>query len=86
MISDRYTAFNDIKYININKWSVKCSLISVIVSILLYIFPYMMYKMNIINDGTLILFILVIVVFSCLGIIMYCNFQNGLFITNNAII
>lgn len=84
-MSKRYLAFNDIKVVNINKWSIKCSLISIIVSVLLYIIPYLMYKMGIINDGTFCLFILVIVVFSCVGIIMYCNFQNGLFITNNAI-
>ena len=85
MISKRYLAFNDIKVVNINKWSVECSLIGIMVSVLLYIFPYFMYKMGIISDKTLILFILVIVVFSCLGVIVYCNFQNGLFITNNEI-
>lgn len=86
MLQKRYTAFNDIKYININKWSVKCSLISIILSVLFYIFPYLMYKMRLISDTTLMLFVFVIVVFSCLGIIVFCNFQNGLFITNNKII
>lgn len=85
MMSKRYLAFNDIKVVNINKWSIKCSLISIIVSVVLYIIPYLMYKMGIISDGTFTLFILVIVVFSCLGIIVFCNFQNGLFITNNVI-
>lgn len=85
MISKRYSEFSDIKVVNINKWSIKCSLISIIVSVLLYIIPYLMYKMLIISDVTFYLFILVIVVFSCLGIIIYCNFQNGLFITNNVI-
>ena len=85
MISKRYSEFNDIKVININKWSIKCSLISIIVSVLLYIIPYLMYKIGLINDATFYLFILVIVIFSCLGIIIYCNFQNGLFITNNVI-
>lgn len=84
-MSKRYLAFNDIKVVNINKWSIKCSLISIIVSVVLYIIPYLMYKMGIISDGTFTLFILVIVVFSCLGIIVFCNFQNGLFITNNVI-
>ena len=85
MISKRYSEFSDIKVVNINKWSIKCSLISIIVSVLLYIIPYLMYKMGIISDATFYLFILVIVIFSCLGIIIYCNFQNGLFITNNVI-
>ena len=85
MMSKRYLAFNDIKVVNINKWSIKCSLISIIVSVVLYIIPYLMYKMGIISDGTFTLFILVIVVFSSLGIIVFCNFQNGLFITNNVI-
>ena len=79
-------AFNDnMTYININKWSMLCSLIGLFVALLLYICPYLLHKGGVITGYTFSLFVLVIFVFALLAMLMYCNYPNAVFITNNAI-
>lgn len=79
-------SFNDnMIYININKWSISCSLIGLFIAFIFYLFPYFLYKSGVITRYTFFLFVLVIFIFALLSMLMYCNYPNALFITNNAI-
>jgi hypothetical protein len=82
----RYKIFNNVKYFNVNKWTIQCSLIGFASVLVLYFVPYLLYKIKIIAVRTFLYLIIVLVIYGVLGMILFCNYQNGMFLLNNKII
>ena len=73
-------------YINFNRYSILCTIISVIIVILIYLIPYFLFKQNIIREGIFIFIVTLIIIIAIVLIYLICNYENSFFISNNRII
>jgi len=72
-------------YINFNRYTIACTSISVVIAILIYLIPHVLFKQNIITENSFI-FIVVLMIITCIILIyLICNYENSLFISNNLI-
>ena len=76
----------NLKYLYLNSWSVKCSLIGIIFTILIMIFPFILFKTKIISETGFIIVFLSIFFISIALMIRGCNYNNSYFITRAKLI
>jgi hypothetical protein len=72
-------------YVNVNRYSIACTTVAIIIAILIYLIPYFLFKQNIITEGIFIFIVLIIIFTSIILIYLICNYENSLFISNNLI-
>lgn len=71
----------NLRYMYLNNWSIKCSIIGIIFTLLIMIGPYIFYKNNLINENAFIIIFFSIFFISVALMIINCNYNNSFFIT-----
>ena len=71
----------NLRYMYLNSWSIKCSIIGIIFTLLIMIGPYIFYKNNLINENAFIIIFFSIFFISVALMIINCNYNNSFFIT-----
>ena len=71
----------NLRFMYINSWSIKCSIIGIIFTLLIMICPYIFFKNNLITENSFIIIFFSIFFISIALMIINCNYNNSFFIT-----